>query len=295
VHKRISKARQPATRRFAGFTLIELLVVIAIIAILAAILFPVFAQARERARGTACLSNMKQVGLGLMQYVQDNDERLPPYIIGRATSTDTRVTPNMNSPRTPAERYTVAHETNDGHLLSWQDAIYPYVKSVQLFHCPSHKRPVPAPNPEDPDEMANPGWFANYPTGFAWAPSLAINAILVNHWGTTGPAGVPPSIGAIKGASGKIFAVHNASVYAYANPTEYYNYSTWWNESNVGLRNLSRQAFPHTEGGNYLFTDGHAKWYARARTGYLCCTNTVWDWGAFGCGFWAPQVDPPSS
>ena len=61
----------------SGFTLIELLVVIAIIAILAAILFPVFAQAREKARQTACLSNLKQIGLGLNMYVQDNDEAFP--------------------------------------------------------------------------------------------------------------------------------------------------------------------------------------------------------------------------
>src|SRR5579885_285931 len=64
-------------RRRNAFTLIELLVVIAIIAILAAILFPVFAQAREKARQTACLSNMKQIGLGLMMYLQDYDETLP--------------------------------------------------------------------------------------------------------------------------------------------------------------------------------------------------------------------------
>lgn len=64
-------------KKISGFTLIELLVVIAIIAILAAILFPVFAQAREKARQISCVSNMKQIGLSILQYVQDNDERYP--------------------------------------------------------------------------------------------------------------------------------------------------------------------------------------------------------------------------
>jgi prepilin-type N-terminal cleavage/methylation domain-containing protein len=69
-------------RRTGGFTLIELLVVIAIIAILAAVLFPVFAKAREKARQIACLSNTKQLGLGFIQYSQDNDEQLPYCFYG---------------------------------------------------------------------------------------------------------------------------------------------------------------------------------------------------------------------
>ena len=73
-------------RRRLGFTLIELLVVIAIIAILAAILFPVFAQARESARQTSCLSNMKQLGLAMTMYAQDYDEAVPWSCLGRLWS-----------------------------------------------------------------------------------------------------------------------------------------------------------------------------------------------------------------
>src|SRR6059058_2594607 len=72
-----SRGRTCVSRQRRGFTLIELLVVIAIIAILAAILFPVFAKAREKARATSCLSNTKQLGAGLLMYIQDYDERMP--------------------------------------------------------------------------------------------------------------------------------------------------------------------------------------------------------------------------
>lgn len=87
-----------------GFTLIELLVVIAIIAILAAILFPVFARARENARRSSCQSNQKNIGLGVLQYLQDYDEMTPP---------SAAVGPNPT------------------------DGIQPYIKSAQIFVCPS--------------------------------------------------------------------------------------------------------------------------------------------------------------
>ena len=93
-----------------GFTLIELLVVIAIISILAAILFPVFARARENARRTSCLSNLKQIGLGIMQYTQDYDETYPSY-----------ATFGSGSEAAPY----------------WTSMVEPYLKSADLLRCPS--------------------------------------------------------------------------------------------------------------------------------------------------------------
>ncbi len=100
-----------------GFTLIELLVVIAIIAILAAILFPVFAKAREKARQSSCLSNAKQLGLGYLQYAQDYDERMPA---GIGYWTPYQVQPGADRGDNP-----------------WYTNIYPYVKNGQVYVCPS--------------------------------------------------------------------------------------------------------------------------------------------------------------
>src|ERR1043166_4202756 len=105
--------------RNLGFTLIELLVVIAIIAILAAMLFPVFAQAREKARGVTCLNNLKQIGTGLHLYLQDYDETYP-----------------LNRFAMPASR-DCGKQSPPGY--TWKESVQPYVKNGDVWVCPSAK------------------------------------------------------------------------------------------------------------------------------------------------------------
>ena len=110
-------------RRRGGFTLIELLVVIAIIAILAAILFPVFARAREKARQTSCLSNCKQLALAVQMYVGDYDETL---LFGEMHHYGPEIT-----------NWAGWDGSHWGHRFLWPDLLMPYVKNDQIFICPS--------------------------------------------------------------------------------------------------------------------------------------------------------------
>lgn len=116
-----------------GFTLIELLVVIAIIAILAAILFPVFAKAREKARQSSCASNLKQIALGIQQYTQDYDEMFPPAYAGDGMVPQTD--PNMPGAHFLSDPGKVVN--GQGYYFTWADSTSPYVKSWKLYECPS--------------------------------------------------------------------------------------------------------------------------------------------------------------
>jgi prepilin-type N-terminal cleavage/methylation domain-containing protein/prepilin-type processing-associated H-X9-DG protein len=143
--------------RARGFTLIELLVVIAIIAILAAILFPVFAQAREKARGIACMNNMKQIGTAISLYVGDNDDTL----FFRTNKNENKTRANVAVPNTdPAY-----------NSLQWWNEMMPYLKSANVFTCPSDDGPTPSV-----DKQGNSTILRSYIASLA-AESLSLSQI----------------------------------------------------------------------------------------------------------------------
>ena len=133
-----------------GFTLIELLVVIAIIAILAAILFPVFARAREKARQTSCLNNVKELALAFAMYVGDYDETCPGYIA-----------------YTPTSAYRPYCENSGGYQY-WMDLLWPYVLNRQVYRCPSYSTSSPTVTFQGYGWNCGIGYCLNHPTRSGW-------------------------------------------------------------------------------------------------------------------------------
>lgn len=218
-----------------GFTLIELLVVIAIISILAVILFPVFARARENARRTSCLSNLKQIGLGIMQYTQDYDEVYPPIFKRNSLNRTTLQT----EPGTPGQYFYCSYDgsASSSKGFSWMDFIFPYVKSVQTYICPSATRP-PLSSTSGP------------------YPSYGINSAFygLNTLYTDTQLWLRPiSITSVQRTSELIMIMDLNWTNNPNNPAGY----------NARARPTSAEYSyhaPHFDGTVFVFADGHAKW-----------------------------------
>jgi len=209
----------------SAFTLIELLVVIAIIAILAAILFPVFAQAREQARKTVCLSNLKQTGLGLLMYSEDYDEQYVPWHTGTDMSASAGYLGN-----TVAGPPFIDSENFD---LSWDRVIQPYIKNSLITGCPSDKSIHPFP--------------ATEAGGYA-VRSFSIPGNMGGGWCPNTP---PPAVAGVPEPSITIYLDERDNC-ASGNSRHDWN---WCSVTDAE----SESAWRHDAQQNFLYTDGHAK------------------------------------
>lgn len=207
-----------------GFTLIELLVVIAIIAILAAILFPVFAKAREKARQTACLSNEKQIGIGVKMYMDDNDG-IYPRQLGLGTARG----------------------------VYWINAVNPYIKNMQVYNCPDRPDMVPMRFVTSPDGGRGPqcAYGLNYWLDSAYYKDATesgihypANTILFAETGGGGD-GVVQTMG---------YYLAYPAYYMKASP------GNWPYGNNLGKSQAASMSARHTGGQNVLWADLHAKW-----------------------------------
>ncbi len=151
-------------RRFPAFTLIELLIVIAIIAALAAILFPVFAQAREKARQNSCLSNMKQLGLAFQQYLADYDSIYPTCDNDKAKISGEPPDPETPDADGPPER-------------DWHIVLQPYIKNYDILRCPSDTSLKPL-NPKNPDLDIKKEYVSSY-TVNGWSEYMLAESAVV--------------------------------------------------------------------------------------------------------------------
>ena len=221
-----------------GFTLIELLVVIAIIAILAAILFPVFAQAREKARQSSCLSNTKQFGTALTLYGDDWDETFPLAYDPTAPWDPDNTQKGYPRFKFSVHGYGVGFEYNQGQFWTWADSVYPYIKNVNMFICPSNMKNTL-------------GYAINYqfskPNGSgSWPWLTSVSLPQIKEASTT-----------VMFGDGKCFAANGVGVtQCWINPWGVVNdFDNWWPSTPKIAR--------HNGGLNYTFCDGHAKFYKK--------------------------------
>jgi prepilin-type N-terminal cleavage/methylation domain-containing protein/prepilin-type processing-associated H-X9-DG protein len=213
----------PSVQR-RGFTLIELLVVIAIIAILAAILFPVFAQARDKARAATCLSNSKQIGHGIMMYLQDHDEGYPSVDVGAYLILIQPYIKNLDVWKCPSGSgsYTVSWRSIDGRNINWGNV------SIGIA--------------ANGDVMGGWNWTAPFSSAKVTEPASTVLFADTD----------------VNGSSGQI-----AFTTVSSNNSLGTQIVRGWNSRYAGATPVnpkSRQGAKHALGGNFGFCDGHAKW-----------------------------------
>jgi prepilin-type N-terminal cleavage/methylation domain-containing protein/prepilin-type processing-associated H-X9-DG protein len=231
----------PSQRKPAGFTLIELLVVIAIIAILAAILFPVFGRARENARRSSCLSNSKQIGLATLQYAQDYDERLP---------------------------------TNTSGNVNLNVVLQPYIKSTQVFVCPSQTTYTDKAT-GDPEKGVSDSTkvIGKDYSSYAYTFLMADPKFGGGHIGYVQEPSRRLLAGEVRGQMNRV--------------------------TPIGCAKVGERAFEvavrHLEGANVLFYDGHVKWYQEEHKGLQCAIAAPGNFAEAGFTgtFWNPTATSP--
>jgi prepilin-type N-terminal cleavage/methylation domain-containing protein/prepilin-type processing-associated H-X9-DG protein len=245
-----------------GFTLIELLVVIAIIALLAAILFPVFARARENARKSSCLNNTKQIGVALMQYVQDYDETYP-FVPWRGGTI-----------------YAAANTGGNDSSKAVGDVLEPYTKSSQIWRCPSdtvQRGPIWTVQSGSQYRYHNQSYAYNVSY---FAPRWDLPAKNQSEIRKAAEIGI--IFGAWRG-NGFMFD-HPCGPVGGGDPVTRIEGSPYSPDPIIKSG--------HLEGGNFTYADGHAKWIASGKIGeQIAITQNKMGAGCVGAG--APTVTIP--